>query len=66
MDNKRLWEKYLNGEQYTGKYVNNEIIYQVLEAINLTTPIENTVVDDQVNVYRKDSQKINKKYPAKL
>jgi hypothetical protein len=66
MDNKRLWEKYLNGERYTGKYVNNEIIYQVLEAINLTTPIENTVVDDQVNVYRKDSQKINKKYPAKL
>lgn len=56
----------LKKQRYTGKFVNNETIYQVLEAINLTTPIEHTVVDDQVNIYRKDSKKVNKKYRGKL
>ncbi len=56
----------LKKQRYTGKFVNNETIYQVLEAINLTTPIEYTVVDDQVNIYIKDNQKQNKRYRTKL
>jgi transmembrane sensor len=52
----------LKKHRYTGKFVNNETIYQVLEAINLTTPIEYTLTDNQINISRKDSQKQNKKH----
>lgn len=52
----------LKKHRYTGKFVNNETIYQVLEAINLTTPIEYSLKDNQINITRKVSQKQNKKY----
>ncbi len=56
----------LKKHRYTGKFVNNETIYQVLEAINLTTPIEYTLKDNQINITRKDSQRQSKKYRRNL
>jgi len=56
----------LKKQRYTGKFVNNETIYQVLEAINLTTPIEYTLIDNQINISGKDSQIQNKKYRSNL
>jgi ferric-dicitrate binding protein FerR (iron transport regulator) len=56
----------LKKQRYTGKFVNNETIYQVLKAINLTTPIEYTLTDNQIYISRKDSQKQNRKNRSNL
>jgi len=43
----------LRRDRYTGKFVNNETVYQVLEAIKITTPIEYTVQNDEIIITRK-------------
>lgn len=43
----------LLNERYTGKFVNNETIYQVLEAIKLTTPIQFEAIDNQILITRR-------------
>jgi ferric-dicitrate binding protein FerR (iron transport regulator) len=40
-------------ERYTGKFVHNETIYEVLKAIELTTPIEYTIKNDVIEIKRK-------------
>lgn len=40
-------------ERYTGKFVHNETVYEVLKAIQLTTPIEYTVKDNVVIIKKK-------------
>jgi transmembrane sensor len=40
----------LKTHRFTGKFINNETIFNVLEAIDLTTPIEYTMVDNEVNI----------------
>jgi ferric-dicitrate binding protein FerR (iron transport regulator) len=43
----------LKQERYTGKFVHNETVYEVLEAIKLTTPIEYTVKGAEIIIKRK-------------
>lgn len=43
----------LKKERFNGKFVHNETIYQVLEAIKLTTPIKYKVKDNEIIVTRK-------------
>jgi transmembrane sensor len=40
----------LKKHRFTGKFINNETIFNVLEAIDLTTPIKYTMVDNEVNI----------------
>ncbi len=49
----RIDDKTLKKERYTGKFVNNETIYQVLEAIAVTTPIKYKVENDEIIITRK-------------
>ncbi len=46
-------DQALKKERYTGKFVNNETIYQVLEAIKVTTPIEYISGKDAIIITRK-------------
>ncbi|MBN1791642.1 MAG: DUF4974 domain-containing protein [Bacteroidales bacterium] len=43
----------LKKQRYNGKFVNNETVYQVLEAIEVTTPIQYTVREDEIIITRK-------------
>jgi transmembrane sensor len=43
----------LKQERYTGKFVHNETVYEVLEAIKLTTPIVYTVKNEEIIIKRK-------------
>jgi len=43
----------LKMERYTGKFVHNETVYEVLEAIKLTTPIQYTVQNEEIVIKRK-------------
>lgn len=38
----------LKKQRYNGKFVNNETVYQVLEAIEVTTPIHYTIKEDEI------------------
>jgi transmembrane sensor len=49
----RIDDKTLRKERYTGKFVNNETVYQVLEAIAVTTPIKYKVQNDEIIITRK-------------
>lgn len=40
-------------ERYTGKFVHNETVYEVLKAIQLTTPIEYTISNNEIIIRRK-------------
>jgi transmembrane sensor len=44
----RIEDKRLKQERYTGKFVHNETVYEVLEAIKLTTPIVYTVKNEEI------------------
>ena len=46
----------LINERYTGKFVNNETIYQVLGAIKETTPITYKITDNKVYIYPSDKE----------
>ena len=46
----------LINERYTGKFVNNETIYQVLGAIKETTPITYKINDNKVYIYPSDKE----------
>jgi len=46
----------LKGEKYSGKFVYNETIYQVLEAISLTTNIQYYEKDHEIYIGLKDNQ----------
>ena len=43
----------LKRDRYTGKFVNNETVYQVLEASKVTTPIEYKIRNDEIVITRK-------------
>lgn len=43
----------LKKQRYNGKFVNNETVYQVLEAIEVTTPIQYTIKEDEIIITRK-------------
>jgi transmembrane sensor len=49
----RINDSTLMAERYNGKFVHNETIYQVLEAIKITTPINYTVKDNIIIITRK-------------
>jgi ferric-dicitrate binding protein FerR (iron transport regulator) len=49
----RIEDDKLKQERYTGKFVHNETVYEVLEAIKLTTPIEYTVKNEEIVIKRK-------------
>jgi ferric-dicitrate binding protein FerR (iron transport regulator) len=44
----RIEDNQLKQERYTGKFVHNETVYEVLEAIKLTTPITYTVKNEEI------------------
>ncbi len=47
----------LGKERYTGKFINNENLYQVLSAIELTTPVIYEVKDNEIYIKRKTKMK---------
>jgi transmembrane sensor len=49
----RINDSTLMAERYNGKFVHNETIYQVLEAIKLTTEIDYTARDNAITITRK-------------
>jgi ferric-dicitrate binding protein FerR (iron transport regulator) len=49
----RIDDNLLKHERYTGKFVHNETVYEVLEAIKLTTPIVYTVKNEEIIIKRK-------------
>jgi transmembrane sensor len=49
----RIEDNLLRQERYTGKFVHNETVYEVLEAIKLTTPVVYTVKDEEIVITRK-------------
>ena len=49
----RIEDDKLKKDRYTGKFVNNETVYEVLEAIEVTTPIEYIVNEDEIIITRK-------------
>jgi transmembrane sensor len=49
----RIEDNQLKQERYTGKFVHNETVYEVLEAIKLTTPIVYTVKNEEIVIKRK-------------
>lgn len=53
-----IMESGLKTQRYTGKFVNNETLDQVLEAINLTTPVQYTIQQNIVQIRPR-----NKKQP---
>jgi transmembrane sensor len=50
----RINDEKLKSERYNGKFVHNETIYQVLEAIKITTPITYKVENDTIYITRKE------------
>lgn len=44
----RIEEEELKSERYNGKFVHNETVYQVLEAIKITTPINYRIEKDTI------------------
>jgi transmembrane sensor len=50
----QIQDSSLINERYTGKFVNNETIYQVLRAIKETTPIKYKINDNKVFIYPSD------------
>jgi transmembrane sensor len=49
----KIEDNRLKQERYTGKFVHNETVYEVLEAIKLTTPIVYTVKNEEIVIKRK-------------
>ena len=49
----RIEDEDLKKQRYTGKFVNNETVYQVLEAIEVTTPIRYYVNKDEIVITKK-------------
>ena len=49
----RIEDENLKKDRYTGKFVNNETVYEVLEAIDVTTPIEYIIQEDEIIIRRK-------------
>lgn len=48
-----LNDERLRQERYNGKFVNNETVYQVLEAIKITTPIQYSAKNNEIIITRK-------------
>jgi transmembrane sensor len=48
-----LSDSSLRNERFNGKFVHNETVYQVLEAVRLTTPIKYTVMNNEIIISRK-------------
>ena len=49
----KILDDSLGKECYNGKFVHNETIYQVLEAIQLTTPIKYKVINNEIIIDKK-------------
>jgi ferric-dicitrate binding protein FerR (iron transport regulator) len=49
----RIEDNLLKHERYTGKFVHNETVYEVLEAIKLTTPITYDVKNEEIIIKKK-------------
>lgn len=49
----KIEDNLLKHERYTGKFIHNETVYEVLEAIKLTTPIMYTVKNEEIIIKRK-------------
>jgi ferric-dicitrate binding protein FerR (iron transport regulator) len=49
----KIEDTLLKQERYTGKFVHNETLYEVLEAIKLTTPITYTVKNEEIVITKK-------------
>jgi ferric-dicitrate binding protein FerR (iron transport regulator) len=45
-------DETLKKERYTGKFIKNETIFQVLEAIKLTTPIKYKIANNEITITR--------------
>ncbi len=50
-------DSLLGTQRYTGKFVNNENIYQVLSAIELTTPVDYDVRNNEIFIKQKPKTK---------
>jgi transmembrane sensor len=48
-----ILDNELKQERYNGKFVHNETIYEVLEAIKITTPINYSVTEEGITITRK-------------
>lgn len=46
-------DESLKKERYTGKFINNETVYQVLEAIKITTPITYHLENNEIRITKK-------------
>ncbi len=49
----RIEDENLKKQRYTGKFVNNETVYQVLEAIEVTTPIRYSIQEDEITITKR-------------
>ncbi|HYW96018.1 MAG TPA: FecR family protein [Bacteroidales bacterium] len=54
-----LKDNNLKTQRYTGKFVHNETIYQVLEAIEMTTPIDYEAGEGQIFIYNSKTHNSN-------
>ena len=54
----------LKSQRYNGKFVHNETVYQVLEAIKVTTPIDLSGVKRHNNHIQKTIDNITLKNPT--
>ncbi len=52
-----IQDSSLRKERYTGKFVNNENIYQVLNAIELTTPVIHEIRNNEIFIRQKGSKR---------
>jgi transmembrane sensor len=55
--NIKIDDEELKSERYNGKFVHNETVYQVLEAIKVTTPITYKVEKDTIVIAKKHKNK---------
>lgn len=62
--NIKIDDEELKSERYNGKFVHNETVYQVLEAIKITTPIIYKVEKDTIIIFKKRENSMNLKIPA--
>jgi len=55
----RIDNEELKSERFSGKFVHNETVYQVLEAIKITTPITFRVEKDTILISKKKRKSSN-------
>jgi len=48
-------DEYLKQQRYTGKFIHNETVYQVLEIIKTTTPLEYIFKENEITIIKDNS-----------